>query len=302
MAVASVGGLGSENLLREGGLALQWRIGFDKWIGRLLPLLYVVALLPIADMIYWIAVHALPTLTWATLTDTSVTNTHSLAVPIVGTFYIMVVATVVAVLLGLFGGIATAEFLPESVAGYARTAANLLAGTPSVVIGYFGYFAFVLYFGWGLNLIAGAVTLAFFMLPYLFRTVDLAYTSVPRAIREAAYGQGARPTQYLLRVATPIAFPQVLNGVFLAMAIGVGETAPLFLTLQQGILIPTGLFQPASFLTGQIWENYTQPQGSGGLALAFQAAFILLIVVLGLNLVVRLISGRFRKRLEGLFQ
>ncbi len=288
-------------LLRASGARLRWRIGFDRWIGRLLPLLYLVAIVPILDMAYWISVHALPTLNVSVLTDTSPLDTHSLAVPIVGTFDIMLLATALAVLLGLFGGIATAEYLPERIAGWVRTSANLLAGTPSVVIGYFGFFAFVLYFGWGLNLISGAFTLAFFMLPYLFRTVDLAYTSVPRPIREAAYGQGARPTQYLLRVATPIALPQVLNGVFLAMAIGVGETAPLFLTLQQGALIPSGLFQPASFLTGQIWENYSSPPGTPGIALAFEAAFLLLVVVIGLNLVVRFISARYRRRLEGLY-
>jgi len=289
-------------LIRASGLRLRWRVGFDRWIGRLLPLLYLVAILPIVDLVYWVSSHALPTMSWSVLTNTSPLNTHSLAVPMVSTVYIMALATSLAVVFGLFGGIATAEFLSERAAGWVRTAANLLAGTPSVVIGYFGFFAFVLYFGWGLNVISGSFTLAFFMLPYLFRTVDLAYTSVPRAIREAAYGQGARPAQYLLRVATPIAFPQVLNGVFLAMAIGVGETAPLFLTLEQSALIPTGIFQPASFLTGQIWENYSSPPGTPGVALAFESAFILLVVVVGLNVVVRFISARFRKRVEGLFQ
>jgi len=289
-------------LLRATSLSLRWRVSFDRAIGYLLPLLYLVALLPIAWIVYWVSVHALVTLNWSALTDTSPLDTHSLAVPIISTFYVMLLATVIAVVFGLFGGIATAEFLSERVAGWVRTSANLLAGTPSVVVGYFGYFAFVLYFGWGLNVISGSFTLAFFMLPYLFRTVDLAYTSVPRSIREAAYGQGARPLQYLLRIATPIAFPQVLNGVFLAMAIGVGETAPLWLTLEQSALVPTGLFQPASFLTGQIFEDYTSGPGTPGIALAFEAAFILLVVVISLNIIVRIISARFRKRVEGLFQ
>jgi phosphate transport system permease protein len=289
-------------LLRASGTRLRFRVGFDRWISYLLPLLYLVAILPIADLVWWVSVRALPTMSWSVLTNTSPLDTHSLAVPIISTFYIMAFATTLAVVFGLFGGIATAEFLPERIAGWVRTSANLLAGTPSVVIGYFGFFAFVLYFGWGLNVISGSFTLAFFMLPYLFRTVDLAYTSVPRQIREAAFGAGTRPVQYLLRIATPIAFPQVLNGVFLAMAIGVGETAPLYLTLEQSALVPTGVFQPASFLTGQIWENYTSPPGTPGVALAFESAFLLLVVVVVLNIVVRFISARFRRRVEGLFQ
>ena len=297
MATASV--VPGSELIRASGFRLRWRVGFDRWIGRLLPLLYLVAILPILDIVYWISVRAVPGLSWSVLTNTSPLDTTSIAVPIVSTFYIMLFATSLAVAFGLFGGIATAEFLPEGVASWVRTSANMLAGTPSIILGYFGFFTFVLYFHWGLNLISGAFTLSFFMLPYLYRTVDLAYASVPRAIREAAYGQGARPYQYILRIATPIAFPQVLNGVFLAMAIGVGETAPIVLTLQQNVLIPTSVFQPASFLTATILANYSFPSS---VQLAFEAAFILLVVVVALNVVVRLISARFRRRLEGLFQ
>jgi phosphate transport system permease protein len=180
--------------------------------------------------------------------------------------------------------------------------ANLLAGMPSVIVGYFGYFAFVLYFGWGLNFIAGVFTLAFFMTPYIFRTADLAFSSIPRPIREAAYGSGAKPIQYILRIGTPIAFPQILTGVFLAMAIGVGETAPIILTVQPGLLVPSSLFQPAVYMTYLIWTGFNQPANSVALTLAFQAAFLIIVTVLALNIVVRFVASRYRKRLEGLYQ
>jgi phosphate transport system permease protein len=209
---------------------------------------------------------------------------------------------VIAVALGLFGGIATAEFLSDRAAGWMRMSANLLAGMPSVIVGYFGYFAFVIYFGWGYSFIAGVVTLAFFMTPYVYRTADLAFTSVPRPIREAAFGSGAKPVQYILRIGTPIAFPQILTGVFLAMAIGVGETAPIVLTAGTNVLVPTTLLQSATYLTALIWTGFNQEPGSTAYVLAFQAAFIIIVVVLALNVVVRIIAWRFRKRLEGLYQ
>jgi phosphate transport system permease protein len=294
--------VGPDHSLIDHSWLTRWRVGVDAWMGRLLPLLFLVAVIPILSMIYYISSRALPTLTWEIITSTSPYQTDSLGVPLIGTAEIMLIATSLAILLGFFGGIATAELLSERIASWIRLSTNVLVGTPSVILGYFGYFAFVLYFGWGLSLIAGAVTLAFFMTPYIFRTVDLAFTSVPPHIKDAALGSGASAGQYIRRVAFPIAFPQVLTGIFLALAIGVGETAPLVLTTTAGVIAPQSLFSPVTFLTGLIWANFTAAPGSGLIDLAFQAAFLLLVIVVVLNVIVRLISYRYEKRLAGLYQ
>jgi phosphate transport system permease protein len=288
-------------LLFDRSARTVWRLSVDRAAQFLLPLLFLVAVIPILDLVYWVSVQALPTLSLATVLNTNPRDPYALGVPVFTTIEVMLWATGLSVALGLFGGIATAEFLSERWAGWVRMSANLLVGTPSVVVGYFGYFAFVLAFGWGLSFIAGATTLAFFMTPYIFRVTDLAYSSIPRPIREAALGSGARPYQYVAKVAAPIAFPQILNGVFLAMAIGVGETAPLVLTSTNSVLIPPSLFSPATFLTATIWRNFDDGTGPG-LVLAFQAAFIVLMVVVALNIAVRVISARYQKRLEGLYQ
>jgi phosphate transport system permease protein len=292
-----------DDLRRSNTASLRWRVTFDRYIAPLTALLFLVAIIPILDVVYYIGERALPTLTIGVLTNMGDYQVHdALGVPIETTFLFMLLATAISVALGLFGGIATAEFLGERAAGWVRLSANLLAGMPSVIVGYFGYFAFVLYFGWGLSYLAGVFTLAFFMTPYVYRTADLAFTSIPRPIREAAIGSGAKPHQYILKVGTPIAFPQILTGVFLAMAIGVGETAPIILTTQPGLLVPSGPFQPAVYMTYLIWTGFSQPAASNPLTLAFQAAFIIIIAVLALNVVVRIIAARYRKRLEGLYQ
>ncbi len=293
----------ADDLSRGNSARLRWRTGFDRWIGYLLPLLFLVALVPILWLLYYIGSQALPSLSLLVITSqSSYQSYNALGVPLISTFYILGLATGFSVGLGLFGGIATAEFLSEAAAGWVRMSANLLAGMPSVIVGYFGYFAFVLYFGWGYALIAGALTLGFFMTPYIFRTADLAFSSIPRPIREAAYGSGARPVQYILRVGTPIAFPQILTGVFLAMAIGLGETAPIVLTVATNVAVPTSLTQGATYLTYLIWTGYQFGPGSTELTLAFEAAFLIVVVVVGLNIVVRVIAARYRRRLEGLYQ
>jgi len=302
-ALASTPSLAISEDLRRGETArLRWRTGFDRWMGWILPLLFLVAILPILDLVYYIGAKALPTMSWTVLTSTGDYQIHdALGVSIESTFLFVLSATLISVALGLFGGVATAEFLSERVASWIRMSANLLAGMPSVIVGYFGYFALCIYFGWGLSFIAGVFTLSFFMTPYIFRTADLAFSSIPRPIREAAYGSGARPTQYILRIGTPIAFPQILTGVFLAMAIGVGETAPIVLTVEPGLLVPNSLFAPATYMTALIWTGFNQPP-SVALTVAFQAAFLIIVVVIVLNVAVRFVAAQYRKRLEGLYQ
>ena len=274
-----------------------WHLGFDRYIGYILPLLFIVAVFPIVDVVYWISARGAPTLTWAALSGSGPVG---LWPAVSGSLVIMSIATAIAVLLGLFGGIATAEFLSERTASWVRLTANTLAGVPAIIIGMMGFILFVLYFGWGLVLIAGAVTTGFFMVPYVFRATDLAFASVPRHLREAALGAGARPIDYLLRVARPVATPQVLNGILFAFSLGIGEAATLVVTVGPSPIAPISLFGPANYLPGAIWDNWYSPIPAA-VTYAFQAAFILLLIVIALNVIVRLIAWRYQRRLAGVF-
>lgn len=293
--------LPEDDLTRDRTGHVRTRAAIDRVLGWTLPLLFVAAIAPIVDLVYWLSEGALPTLTWTVLSTNPVGTGGGLYAPLVGSALILLLATGVSIALGFFGGLATAEYLSERAASFVRLTANVMVGTPSIIIGLFGYFAFTLYFGWHLSLLAASFTLGIFMTPYVFRATDLGFASVPSYIREAALGAGARSHQFLLRVATPIALPQVLTGVFLAMAIGVGETAPLVLTTSQTVLPPTGLLAPSNALPFYIWDGFASSFQSQ-VRLAFQASFLLLTIVVGLNVLVRVIAARARRRLEGLFQ
>lgn len=278
------------------------RVAFDRWLGRLLPLAFVAVLFPIIDLLYWIGSEALPTLSWTTLTTDPVGFGGGLYAPLTGTVYLVGIATAIAGTLGILAGAYTAEFASPRAALIGRLLSNLLTGTPAIVVGYFGYFALVLYTHSTFTLWAGAVTLSIFMLPYVYRVTDTAFGSVPPSQREAALGAGSTRGQYLRRVALPIAFPQVLSGLFLAMAIGAGETAPLLFTAGWSITPAQGLSSPTSYLSGFIWNYFDQPSNLGHLVvLSFQAAFLLIVGVLILNVAVQLVSERYRRRLRGFF-
>lgn len=289
-------------LLQSAG-RLRRRLWFDRAIGWALLAAFVVVLYPLFDMLYWVSTKALPTLTWATLTENQVGTGGGLYPMIEWTLVIIAIATGISTALGVVAGFYTSEYAPPRAARIARVAGNLLAGVPAIVLGYFGYFLLVIYAGWGFTALAGAITLGIFMTPYVYRTTDVALSSVPSAQREAALALGSRRHQYLLRVAFPIAIPTILTGVFFAMALGLGEAAPILYTAGFNSTPITSLMQPTGTLAVAIWQFYDFPSTFGHfLALAFQAAFLSILLVLGLNVAVQLLSDRYRRRLRGLYQ
>jgi len=293
--------MAEESLRAKSGRSARRR-AWDRWMGRLLPFSFAIAILPILDMIYWIGARALPTLTWTTLTTDPTGLSGGLYGPLVGTLDILALSTAISTVLGVAGAAWVAEFAGPRWADVCRTGANLLAGVPSIVVGYFGYFALVLYFGWGPSLLSGSVTLAIFLVPYIFRATDLAISGIPQDLREAALGLGASRGQYLTRVGLPVALPRILNSILLAASIGIGETAPLLYTAFFNNYPPTGLTSKTGYLTGLIWNYYDEPAHFGTeVTLAFQAAFLLLLIVIGLNVLVRVVSRRYERRLRGLF-
>jgi phosphate transport system permease protein len=292
--------LGAQELLPRSG-RLRRRLLTDRLARWLLLAPFVIVFFPLFDMIYWIGARALPTFTLATLTQDQVGTGGGLFAMIVGTLVVIGLATAIAAAIGIVAGLYTAEYAPPGIARIGRIAGNSLAGVPAVVLGYFGFFFLVRFADWGYSTLAGAITLAVMMVPFIYRTSDLAFTSVPANQREAALALGSRRHQFLARVAFPIALPTILTGIFLAMALGLGETAPLLFTAGWSSTPLTGLFSPTSFLTGAIWLFYQEPAGLGTLlTLAFQAALVLIAIVVALNIGLQWLAERYRRRLRGL--
>ncbi|MDE1837047.1 MAG: ABC transporter permease subunit [Euryarchaeota archaeon] len=282
---------------------LRRRILFDRVIGWVLLLAFVAVLFPLFDLVGWVSSYALPTMSWSVLTENQVGESGGLYAMIVGTLVLISLGTAIAAGLGISAGFYTAEFAPPPVRRLARLAGNVLAGVPAIVLGYFGYYALVLYTHWGFTTLAGGIILGIFMLPYIFRTTDIALSNVPPSQREASLALGSNRIQYLRRVAFPIAFPTILTGIFFAMALGLGEAAPLVYTAGWSSTPVQNLMQPTAFLTGGIWAFYDFPRSYGTfLTLAFQAAFLLIVIVLVINIVVQVLSDRYRQRLAGIYE
>ena len=210
---------------------------------------------------------------------------------IVGTAVITTIAVAVAVPMGLLCGL----FLAESdgrVATTLRFTADVMTGIPSITVGIFGYIAIVRNFGY--SGFAGAFAIGFIMLPVIIRAGETAFRGVPRSLNEAAMALGARRATIARKVVVPTALQGVITGVLLAVARGLGETAPLLLTILGNQYLqwnPTKAMDAVPIL---IYNDSSQPYPDQ-VQIAWGAALLLMVVVLVLSIGSRLLAARLQK-------
>ncbi|BBL78245.1 Phosphate transport system permease protein PstA [Rubrobacter xylanophilus DSM 9941] len=208
---------------------------------------------------------------------------------IVGTLLIVGMATLMGVPVGIMAGIYLAEYGSNRLGGVVRFMADTLTGVPSIVVGLFAFGVVVVSMG-GFNAFAGAFALAIMMVPVITRTTEEILRLVPNSIREASLALGIPRWKTILRVVVPTALSGIVTGVLLAVARVAGETAPLILTIL-GTNFPISLnpFEgPSTTLSLQIYQLAGQPSPQV-VEVAWGAALLLVLMVLGLSLVARLI-------------
>jgi phosphate transport system permease protein len=219
---------------------------------------------------------------------------------IVGTLLVTAAALLLSLPVGLLAGVFLSEYPANSVATAVRFCCDVLSGAPSIIVGVTAYVLIVNargpdgqpigFSGW-----AGAVALTFLMVPTITRTTEEVLKLVPEATREAALAMGA-PTWYsTFTVVVPAALSGIVTGVMLAFARGAGETAPLIMTVLGSNVLVTSLLEPIAALP-LITYRYTESPFPSENTLAWGSAFVLMMLVLLVNILVRLAT---RSRLRG---
>jgi phosphate transport system permease protein len=249
---------------------------------------------PAVDIIVSILAHALPVLKPSLLTETTAGNQLGLQNAIVGTLTLSLGVLIVAGTIGVLAGLYLAEFAPPRFASVARFFSEVLAGVPSIVVGYVGYVALVNGLGWHYSLLAGILALSALILPYIVKTTELAFSSVPRTLREGAVALGLSKGRMIRKVLLPPALPGIVSGLVLALAISTGETAPLLFTANFSDQNPTGLFAPVGYLTNVTYTDIQLP-GVATQDLAYAAAGVTVLLVLLLIFAGRRITLRSRR-------
>jgi phosphate transport system permease protein len=230
---------------------------------------------------------------WTVLSTVTTGVGGGLLNAIEGTLVLALGGLILSVPPGIAAGMYLSEYDGGWLAPILRFMSDVLVGVPSIVVGYFGYVTMVQTLGWKFSVAAGSIALAIISLPYVTRTSEVAFRGVPRTLREAGFGLGCTPGTVVMRICLPMAMPSIITGVLLALAISVGETAPLIYTAGWSSYLWTGQLthEPIGYLTYAIWSFITEPFASAH-ALAFAAAFFVTLFVLVISVIARVVTYR----------
>lgn len=219
---------------------------------------------------------------------------------ILGTFYLVILAIIVALPLGVFAAVYLSEYAQKGHwVNIIRTAINTLAGVPSIVFGLFGLAVFVNMFGFGVSILSGSLTLAILILPIIINASEEAIKTVPDSFRQAAYALGATKRQAISKVVLPTALPNILTGAIISVGRAAGETAPILFTAATFYTrkMPTSILDEVMALPYHIYALMTEGTApKQQVPIAYGTSVVLLLLVLTVNLVAIIIRYRMRKR------
>jgi phosphate transport system permease protein len=215
---------------------------------------------------------------------------------ILGTLEIVALASAIAIPLGIAVALYLVEFGKDSwFAQAVRYFVDVMTGVPSIVFGLFIYITLVIA-GFGGTSFAGykgSFALALLMLPVVARSAEVVLALVPDSLREAALALGAPRWKVTLKVVLPTALPGLMTGSLLAVARGMGETAPLLFTAAAVNGLSFNLGQRMNSLPVQIYTDISSPNDAL-VQRAWGAALVLVSLVLILTLIARIAQHRSR--------
>jgi phosphate transport system permease protein len=286
------------------GLALCWGAGL---------LLCVLAAAIVLYMAYRGLQYLRPELLWQRpLSDSDQSRSGGFLDPLLGTVALTLIGTAIAVPLGVTTAVWLVEFgRPAWLARMVESCVEVIAGTPDIVLAIFGLVLFqqqifaVLSFRaegdavFGRSFLTAGAMMALVALPFIVGSTREALHTIPRHVREASFALGKTRAATIRRVLLPASRPGIATGTVLGMGRIVGDTAIVVIllgaTLQlqrvNGLPIVGDLRGTGSTLTSYVYNN--SPAGEGNASeKAYAAAFVLLLVVIGLNL----LAGRLGRR------
>ena len=263
---------------------LLWMTGI---CGVVLPLFIVV----------YIMVQGLPEIGWSFFTSEpagGLAGEGGISSVIVTTLWLLGATLVITVPLGIGAAIYLAEYAGDNWRTETiRRGVEILAGIPSIVFGLFGIAMFVQIFDLGLSIIAGSLTLACLLLPFMIRSAEEAMRTVPKSNREAALALGATKWQMVRSVVLPSALPGIITGVILCAGGALAESACLYVVMGGSAEMPGSPLDGGRPLSVHIFYLINE---TNAIDKAMATGAVLMVFVLTLNMATRWLSWRYRAR------
>ena len=264
----------------------------DKLLIWLSFVCVVVAMVPLASILYYVTVNGISAINWNFFTQLppppgQLVSGGGLGNAIQGSLILIGLAAVIGIPTGVLSGVYISEYGNNFYGRTVRLLGDVLIGNPSVVVGVLLYVLIVIPTH-AFSVTAGSVALGIMMIPIISATTSEALKLVPNSIREASVALGIKRWRTVLLVVAN-AKTGIATGVLLATARVMGETAPLIYTVGVSNLWYSGLSAPVGYLTFYIW-NYATSGFQNWTRLAWGAAFILIVIILVINIAVRILT------------
>jgi phosphate transport system permease protein len=226
---------------------------------------------------------------------------------VVGSLIVTAIAMAVAVPLGLGAAIYLSEYAPPRVRKALKPALEILAGIPSVVLGFFALTFIspeIVQRFWDqstqFNIAAAGIGVGILTIPLMASISEDAMRSVPKALREASYGLGARKITTTVRVVIPAAVSGLVAAFIVAVSRAIGETMVVFIAAGAtgGSLFSTDPFGPGQTMTAAIASQAAGTDQVRGAGLTFQSLFFVALLLFLVTLVLNILAGRFVRRVR----
>nr|WP_325298699.1 phosphate ABC transporter permease PstA [uncultured Dysosmobacter sp.] len=252
----------------------------------------------LAFLIGYIFYRGLGNITWELLTSQTsyIKDTIGILPNILNTFYIIIVAMVIVLPLGVGAAIYLTEYAANRrLVSVIEFATETLTGIPSIIFGLVGMLFFLQMLGWQAGIKAGGLTLVIMVLPTIVRTTQESLKTVPQSYREGALGLGAGKWHMVRTVVLPNAVDGIVTGCILAVGRIVGESAALLFTAGFGLVLNSfwGAMESSSATLTVALYVYANERGETGVAFAITA--ILMILTFLINLAANMAGRKLKK-------
>ena len=276
-------------------------LGFRKIKNNLfvtiVTILAILSALPLIFIIVYVLKQGISAINWqffVTLPKPVGEVGGGIANALVGTILIVLVASIMAIPVGLMAGVYLAEHPDNKLSNATRLCVEVLNGTPSIVVGIFAYLVIVLNTG-GFSGFSGSFALAVMMLPLVVRTTEETLKLIPDTLKEAALALGAPYYRVIFKVVIPSGLSGIINGIMLAIARVTGETAPLLFTAFGNPYMNWNIFKPMDNLPLVIF-NFSMSPYKDWHRIAWGASLVLVAMVLLMNLLSRWVIKKWKVR------
>ena len=262
----------------------------------LCALAVLIALVPLVLIFGYVIKQGFSSLNWAFFTQMPKPVGEiggGMANAMLGTVWLLGIASVFAIPVGLVAGVYLSEYAGGRFATAVRFTADTLNGVPSIVIGIFAYGLAVLPVH-RFSALAGGLALGFMMIPIITRTTEELLNLVPSTLREGALALGATRARAAFGVMVPAALPGIMTGILVALARISGETAPLLFTSFNNRFFTARLDQPIASLTVQVYTYAISPYDDWHRQ-AWAGALVLVTFIFIFSVLARVVTRRLER-------